>query len=205
MGRQSNSAEESSFRLYTLDVSPKKEGDVSTFRFQHSHTQGWSSRKALYSTPRPVGRVQFKDWPDVSETPTNRLRKITALTDDVPLPPVKSPDLDEALSDLDSIHKFAREDDLPEPSKDALENARALLPKMYNILPGRYHVSPTERRGVAIDAPARSGGAVVLECAPLNRVYCFVTVDGNRRRAKYYQTDRLPDEFITRALRDLAS
>ena len=119
--------------------------------------------------------------------------------------PATGPELDAVLSDLACINAEAIEDGLPAPSGDAVKNAKRLLPELYKVRPGRYHVSATDRQGVAIEAPGRAGGAVVVECAPLDRVYCFVTVDGNRRRAKYYQLDGLPDEFITRALYDLAS
>ena len=113
--------------------------------------------------------------------------------------------LQETLDDLDELSKAAEEEDVPEPDAEAVANARSILPKLYAILPVRYHVSPTERRGVAISAPMRRGGAVAVECAPDDTVYCFVAIDGNSRRAKFYQMDGLPDEFIEKALRDLAA
>ena len=113
--------------------------------------------------------------------------------------------LHEALADLDTLSEAAREDDLPEPDTEALANARVLLPKLYAVLPVRYRVSPTERRGVAIDAPMRWGASVAVECAPDDTVYCFATIDGNSRRAKFYQMDGLPDVFIAKALLDLAA
>ncbi len=121
------------------------------------------------------------------------------------LPPHDDRDLLEALSDLDSLSEEAKEDDLPEPDAEAVANARILLPHLYAILPVRYRVSPTERRGVAIDAPMKWGASVAVECAPDDTVYCFATIDGNSRRAKFYQMDGLPDVFIEKALRDLAA
>ncbi len=114
-------------------------------------------------------------------------------------------DLREALSDLDSLNEEAKADDLPEPDAEAVANARTLLPRLYAILPARYRVSPTERRGVAIDAPMKWGASVAVECAPDDTVYCFATIGGNSRRAKFYQMDGLPDVFIEKALRDLAA
>ena len=113
--------------------------------------------------------------------------------------------LNDTLADLESICGEAREDDLPEPDADAIANARSLLPKLFEILPVRYRVSPTERRGVAIDAPMRHGASVAVECAPDDTVYCFAAIDGNSRRAKFYQMDGLPDVFIEKALRDLGA
>ena len=114
-------------------------------------------------------------------------------------------DLKKALSDLDSLNAEAKEEDLPEPDAEAVANARTLLPRLYAILPARFRVSPTERRGVAIDAPMKWGASVAVECAPDDTVYCFATIDGNSRRAKFYQMDGLPDVFIEKALRDLAA
>lgn len=113
--------------------------------------------------------------------------------------------LHDALLDLDSIDDAAKEEELQEPDAAAIANARSLLPKLFEILPVRYRVSPTERRGVAIDAPMRHGASVAVECAPDDTVYCFVAIDGNSRRAKFYQMDGLPDVFIEKALRDLGT
>lgn len=120
-----------------------------------------------------------------------------------PIPDFRN--LEEALADLDGLTAEAREEDLPEPDPEAVENARVLLPRLFDIHPVRYQVSPTERRGVAIDAPMRRGGAVAVECAPDDTVYCFAAIDGNSRRAKFYQMDGLPDVFIAKALRDLSA
>ena len=114
-------------------------------------------------------------------------------------------DLQEALADLEILTEAASEEEMPEPDVAAVANARILLPKLFRLLPVRYRVSPTERRGVAIDAPMRWGASVAVECAPDDTVYCFATIDGNSRRAKFYQMDGLPDVFIAKALRDLAS
>ena len=114
-------------------------------------------------------------------------------------------ELQEALADLERLTEAASEEEMPEPDLAAVANARILLPKLFQLLPVRYHVSPTERRGVAIDAPMRWGASVAVECAPDDTVYCFATIDGNSRRAKFYQMDGLPDVFIAKALRDLAS
>ena len=119
--------------------------------------------------------------------------------------PLDERDLQAALADLDSLSEKAREENLPEPDAEAVENARTLIPKLFSIHPVRYRVSPTERRGVAIDAPMRRGAAVAVECAPDDTVYCFAAIDENSRRAKFYQMDGLPDVFIEKALRDLAA
>ena len=118
---------------------------------------------------------------------------------------VNDRELQEALADLEILTEAASEEEMPEPDVAAVANARILLPRLFELLPVRYRVSPTERRGVAIDAPMRWGASVAVECAPDDTVYCFATIDGNSRRAKFYQMDGLPDVFIAKALRDLAS
>ena len=114
-----------------------------------------------------------------------------------------SEDLKAALGELAQIENEARDLGVSTPDESTKKNAACLLRSLHTLFPGRYDVSPTDRGGVAIAAPSRRGAAVVVECAPLGRVYCFVTVDGNRRRAKYYQMDGLPDEFIIKAMCDL--
>ena len=138
-----------------------------------------------------VGEVQHVELSDVTVKARNLVHSYALLQ--------------ETLKDLNALGRAAVEDELPEPNPEAVANARWLLPKLYEILPVRYRVTPTERRGVAIDAPMRHGAAVAVECAPDDTVYCFATIDGNSRRAKFYQMDGLPDVFIEKALRDLAA
>lgn len=117
----------------------------------------------------------------------------------------ESETLRDTLAKLDHVSDMILEYGLDEPpDKSAIENARELIREIYAIHAASYHVSPTERQGVAINAPMRKGGAVSIECAPNDVVYCFVCIDGNRRRAKFYQTEGLPDPFIKTALQDLA-
>ncbi len=113
--------------------------------------------------------------------------------------------LDDALADIDSIASKLHDYDVEEPpEQSAIDNARDLLQKIFRIYPVKYFISPTERCGVAISPPIRKGGAVSFECAPSGVVHCFASIDGNRRRAKYFQTDDLPDPFMEKALKDLA-
>ena len=113
-------------------------------------------------------------------------------------------ELHAALADLDRLDDEAREEGIPAPAAESVANARTLLPALYAIYPARYRVAPTERRGVSIDPPMREGGAVSFECGPDGAVYCMAVVDGNGRRAKFYQMEGLPDAFMAKALRDLA-
>lgn len=69
----------------------------------------------------------------------------------------------------------------PGTGPGTVANARLLLHKLFEILPVRYRVSQTERRGVATDAPMRQGASVVGVC-PGDAVYCFAVIGGNHRK-----------------------
>lgn len=132
-------------------------------------------------------------------TPQRNDRSLQPLAEDTALKHL----LRESFRDFDSLDQVAEQDGLPSPDKNAVKNARFLLEKLYEILPVRYRVTPTARRGVAIDAPMKHAASVAVECAPDDTVYCFATIHGNSRRAKFYQMDGLPDVFIRKALQDL--
>jgi len=132
------------------------------------------------------------------------LRKAVAGFESLTNQPRDDKDLRKAFSDFESLTKMAQDEELPTPDPIAVSNARELLPKLYDVLPVRYRISPTDRAGVAIDTPMRWGASVSVECAPSNRVYCFVAIVGKSRRAKFYQMDGLPDGFIRDALRDFS-
>ena len=169
---------------------------------------GHHSSVPLWSDKGISGAFDYVHLANTGPYPSESVQQHIVLHPDtgiVELLPHDDRDLQEALSDLDLLNEEAREEDLPEPDAEAVTNARTLLPRLYAILPVRYQVSPTERRGVAIDAPMRWGASVAVECAPDDTVYCFATIDGNSRRAKFYQMDGLPDVFIEKALRDLAA
>lgn len=119
-------------------------------------------------------------------------------------PAYHAQDLEEALADFDRLGEMALEDELPRLDEGAVANARTLLPKLHAIYPARYHVQPTERGGVSLDPPMKHSRTVSIECAPNDAVYCFAVIDGNARRAKFYQMDGLPDVFMRKALHDLA-
>ncbi len=100
------------------------------------------------------------------------------------------------LKDLDTSQEL---------DAQVVANARPLIPKLWDIHRVRFDVYVSERNGIVIEAPTRPGGSVGVECCERDIVYCFGTIDGNNRYAKFYQMDGLPDPFITKALRDLAA
>ena len=112
-------------------------------------------------------------------------------------------ELQAALRDLDSAERDAREDSFPIPSKIAQENARRLLQAMYRISNRRYEVYPTTDGEVAIDAPGGPGRSVLLLCDSDGGALCLVNTNGKHRRARYSDSNLLPDGFIREALAEL--
>ena len=113
-------------------------------------------------------------------------------------------DLRDALFDLDSVTAEAREEGLPIPSDLALANARRLLLAIYRLSPQRFEVYPTPDGEVAIDAPGGQGRSVLLLCDSDGTALCLVNMNGRHRRARYSDTNMLPDGFVREVLDELA-
>lgn len=137
--------------------------------------------------------------------PTVKRRK-TADTTLIPQPPkiakTRSPALRNAMQDLEEAAYAAVEDEFPEPSRDALTNARRILRAVYEIAPGRYEIYPTPDGEVAIDA-AGAACSVLLLCDSNGGALCLVNMNGEHRRARYSSTGFLPDGFVRDALAEL--
>ena len=112
-------------------------------------------------------------------------------------------DLRDALRDLDEAREEAREEEFPAPSEAALRNARRLLHAMYDIFPQRFEVYPTSDGEMAIDARGGPGRSVLLLCDSDGGALCLVNMKGAHRRARYSDTERLPDGFVREALDEL--
>lgn len=112
--------------------------------------------------------------------------------------------LRDALNDLDEAATEAREEEFPVPSDLALANARRLLLAMYKLSPRRFEVYPTPDGEIAIHAPGARGRSVLLLCDSDGGALCLVNMDGKHRRARYSDTDSLPDGFVREALDEVA-
>ncbi len=118
--------------------------------------------------------------------------------------------LNEALRDLEEVKVEAQEEGFPPPADVALANAKRLLEDMYRIvrLPAdetgrRFEVYPTPDGEIAIDAPGGHERAVLLFCVSDGGALCLVNMNGNHRRARYSDTNTLPDGFLREALVDM--
>ena len=116
----------------------------------------------------------------------------------------RSPELRDALRDLDEAVAEAREEGFPAPSDETLEDARRLLLALHDISPRRFEIYPTPDGEIALDAPGGGNCSVVLLCGPDGGALCLVNMDGRHRRAHYSETGGLPDGFIREALEELA-
>ena len=116
---------------------------------------------------------------------------------------VNREELTDALQDLYEATDEAREEGFPIPSSAAKMNAERLIKKMYDILPGRFEVYPTPYGEIAIDAPSEKGKSVVVFCNSEGGALCMVNMNGEHRRARYSNTNKLPDSFVRDALTEL--
>ena len=112
-------------------------------------------------------------------------------------------DLRAALRDLDAVEGEALEEGFPIPSGMARENARRLLQAMHRISGRRLEVYPTPDGEVAIDAPGGQGRSVLLLCDSEGGALCLVNMNGKHRRARYADSNGLPDGFVREALAEL--
>lgn len=109
----------------------------------------------------------------------------------------------EALHDWNGVEREAGEEGFPIPTDIALENSRRMLISMYSISPRRFEIYPTPDGEVAIDASGGFRRSVLLLCDSDGGALCLVNMNGEFRRARYSDTDKLPDGFIREALIEL--
>ena len=119
------------------------------------------------------------------------------------LPQAPDAELATALNDLYESKSEACEEGYPIPSNEAIENAKRFLKAMHRISPRRFEVYPTPDGEIAIDAPGGYNRSVLLLYDSQGGALCLVNMNGNHRRARYSNSDSLPDGFIREALADL--
>ena len=106
--------------------------------------------------------------------------------------------------DLHEVVIEATDEGYPKPSAAAISSARRLIPEIYEIVSQRFEVYPTADGEVALDV-SNERGSVILLCDSQGGALCLVNVKGDRRRARYSLTTRLPDGFVLEALTELVS
>ena len=108
--------------------------------------------------------------------------------------------LSEAQQELDEVPEYAAEDGLEPPSEIAFADAARLLQEMCHISPRHYGVYPTPDGYIAIDARGANDSIVVVLCGSDGTAFCYATINGESRRARYSTARELPDGFIREAL-----
>lgn len=111
-----------------------------------------------------------------------------------------------ALCDMRDVAEEAREEAYPVPSDLAFRNADRLLKAIYVWYPRRFEVYPTPDGEIAIHAhvPSEKGSSVLLLCDSAGGARCLVNVNGTCRRARYANTETLPDGFVREALAEIS-
>ena len=115
--------------------------------------------------------------------------------------PIDLIDLNAALEDLDGVIDEAREDSCPDPTPQAIENARLLVKIMYNIRPMRYDIYPMDDGEVVIDGGSER--RIGVFCYPDGSVLYIGWADGKRVRIRRSDSKDIPHEFLNLALRQL--
>ena len=115
--------------------------------------------------------------------------------------PIDRADLDAALEDLDGVIDEAREDGYPDPTPQAIENARLLVKAMYDIRPMRYDIYPMDDGEVVIDGGDER--RIGVFCYPDGSVLYIGWADGERVRIRRGDLEDIPYEFLNLALHQL--
>ncbi len=115
--------------------------------------------------------------------------------------PADLTDLDAALEDLAGVIDEAREDGYPDPTPQAMDNARLLVKTMYDIRPIRYDIYPMDDGEVAIDGGDKR--RIGVFCYPDGSVLYIGWADGERVRIRANAPEDIPYDFLKLALHQL--
>lgn len=116
-------------------------------------------------------------------------------------PPTDITDLTAALEDLDGVIDEAIEDGYPEPTPQAIENARLLVKTMYDIRPMRYDIYPMDDGEVVIDGGSER--RIGVFCYSDGSVLYIGWAGDERVRIHRDSPDDIPYEFLNLALHQL--
>lgn len=138
----------------------------------------------------------------------NSVGSATSVATKTPMPerghnskPADVSDFKAALEDLKGVIDEAREDGYPEPTPQAIENARLLVKAMYDIRPLRYDIYPMDDGEVIIDGGDKR--RIGVFCYPDGSVLYIGWADGERVRIRRDDPEDIPYEFLKLALNQL--
>ena len=115
--------------------------------------------------------------------------------------PIDLIDLNAALEDLNGVIDEAREDSYPDPTPQAIETARLLVKKMYDIHPMRYDIYPMDDGEVVIDGGCER--RIGVFCYPDGSVLYIGWADGERVRIRTDAPGDILHDFLKLALHQL--
>lgn len=113
--------------------------------------------------------------------------------------------LSKAREELDDLDEYVKELSAPPLPQEIPDLAWDLIEKIIRKVPRYYSISPGENGEISIQTADKHKNGVMLLCGPNKEVSCYVSIDGNRRRAHYDSGSDLPDAFILEALSELDS
>ena len=109
----------------------------------------------------------------------------------------------QALEELDQIVDEAQSEGYEIPSSVSIVNAERIIKRIYDNLSHPFQVYPMPDGEVAVDVTDDNGSSVLILCCSDGGTLCFVNINGNQRRARYSNSDALPDCFMHEALEEL--
>ena len=115
----------------------------------------------------------------------------------------KAEHLQAALDELNGAVDEAREEEIQEPSKQAIENARELITAVCGWHSAPVEVYPTREGDIAIYASGNGRRSVEILCEAGGSAMCLVNLNGRHRRAIYDEAEMLPDGFLREALAEI--
>ena len=115
----------------------------------------------------------------------------------------KAEHLQAALDELNGAVDEAREEELQEPSKQAIKNARELITAVCGWHSAPVEVYPTREGDIAIYASGNGRRSVEILCEAGGSAMCLVNLNGRHRRAIYDEAEMLPDGFLREALAEI--
>ncbi len=109
----------------------------------------------------------------------------------------------QALDEIDRVADEARSEGYQIPGTAAIDNAKRIIKCIYDNLSHPFQVYPMPDGEVAVDVTNDDGNSVLILSCSDGGTLCFVNINGNQRRARYSNSDALPDCFMHEALEEL--
>ena len=91
------------------------------------------------------------------------------------------------------------------PSQSVVLEAERILLRMFHYRQLSYDVYSMSKGRVAIGVNGGFGYSMLVVCEPENTALCIVTINRVSRRARYGDSEFLPDDFVKQGLRQMSA